>query len=814
MRNIRYAFRLLRANKVFAAVAIFVVALGIGSNVAMFSVIWGVMLQPLPYPHSERMTVVWSKIDGERNGVPADDYLQYVTQSHLLTNWVFSSWTERHMTIAGDPEPIKGSLITPGITQYCGIAESRSGSSKAVIAQIQLGRDYTTNDAKPGNDRVTILNHRLWVEHFHADPAVIGKPVLIDGQQYTIIGVREAGFADKQPSQFDTPLALIEGARNNYFGNVFARLKPGVTMQRAQAEMSAINRRVVANHPKGYPPHWTVTVEPFHNDWLNPKLQRHLWLLFASVGFVLLIACANIASLLLANGISREKEVALRTAIGASRGQVFIQFLTESFVLASIGGLAGIALGWSLMKLAIALLPPDTMPIETDIRLSWPVLLFTLAVTLLSGLLFGCVPAIQSLRLDLHSSLKQGARSVVGGSRIRLQGLLVILEFALTLTLLAGAGLAIHSFVNLAHQDLGFRTDHLLIGYLNMPQKHIDDPAQIRANDRRLFDTIASLPGVQSAALSWDVPLGGHDSISFTIAGQPLPNNSRPQADLNLVTASFRQVYGIRLLRGRFIDDRDTIGTQRVVVVSQSFVRRFLPHTDPLNASVLIPEFKPYMNHLGQPVDYQIVGVVDDIRYGALTEKNSPSAYVAFWQNPWPGLALSIRSTLSTAALLSSVRRVAGTTMPGQAVTHYQTMQDVVDTQLLSDRFGAVLYAAFSCLAMILAAVGIYGVMSFAVAQRKHEMGLRMALGAQPKQVVRLVLRDGMRLAVIGLSIGVAGALILGRVMHSTLYGVGQFDMLSLPAVVLMLFAVAFCANYMPARRATAADPLTVLRQE
>lgn len=802
LRNVRHAFRLLLKKKGFAAVSILAIALGIGANVAMFSVVWGVMLGPLPYPHYDRMMVIWSKVNGERNALPLDDYLEYTHQSRVLDSFFYSAWVERHMTLPGLPDAIPGGVTSPGEPAYEGIPE------------IQLGRSYTADDTKKGNERVVILNHRLWVEQFHSDPHVIGKQVTVDGAPYTIIGVRRPSLADKQATGFDTVLAYTYGANNNNWGNGFARLKPGVTLAQAQAELDGITRRIAVHHPKNFPRNWGVSLEPFHNDWLDRKLQRNLWLLLASVGFVLLIACGNVANLLLANGVAREKEMALRLSLGASRSQLFGQMLVESLVLAGVGGVAGIGLAWALTKIAIRLLPANLMPIETNIQIDWTVLLFALGATALSGVIFGCAPALQSLRLDLHRGLKQGTKSVLGGGRIRVQQLLVVLEFALALTCLGAAGLAIRSFWNLSHTDLGFQTGHILTAQLRPPQKPPAHSEQVRAVARRLLDRVAALPGVQHAALSMNVPLGGHDTLAFAIAGRPVSENNRPTADFQLVTPEFLSVFSVRLLHGRFFGEQDRIGTQPVVVVSQTFARRYLTHLDPLASRILLPDIRPHPHPQGPPVEYQIVGVVDDVQYGALTDRNTPAIYVAFWQNPWPWCIVSVRSMIDPSALTGSIRRAGTEAAPGQPLWHFQTMQVLVDSQLVSDRFGAILYATFSLIALVLAALGIYGVMSFAVAQRYHEMGLRMALGAQPEQVVRLVMSNGMRLALIGLAAGVAGAWVVGRLMQSSLYGVSSFDAATLAAVVLILLAAALCANYLPARRATRADPLTALRSE
>jgi putative ABC transport system permease protein len=455
------------------------------------------------------------------------------------------------------------------------------------------------------------------------------------------------------------------------------------------------------------------------------------------------------------------------------------------------------------------------LPIEAEIGLNGPVLLFTVAVTLVAGVVFGCAPALQWLRVDLSEALKAGSRAAIGGGRFRVQSLLVVAEFALAITLLAGAGLAIHSFWNLTRVDLGFRTDHILTAFMTGPRKAFSGADQIREHDRAILDKVASVPGARFVALSTNRPFGGHSDFPFSIAGQPVREANRMTADLQFVTPSFLDVFQLRLLRGRFFAEQDSFGTPRVVVVSERFASRFLAHTDPLTARVLLPQPRFGANSLGPPVDYQIIGVVNDVHYGAsLTDKEAPGIYAAFWQSPFPWGVLSVRSALTPAALSGSIRRAVYSIAPGQPLFNVETMDTIVGGKLAGDRFGAVLYGAFSALALMLAAVGIYGLMSFAVAQRRNEIGVRMALGAQPGQVLRLVLGNGLRLALIGLAIGAGGAYAAGRLMQSTLYGMTPVDSASLAAVVVLLLLAALVANYLPARRATRVDPVTALRQE
>ena len=799
--NIRHGFRILSTNKSFAAVAILAVALGIGPNTAIFSVVWGVMLAPLPFPDADRMVVVWSKINGERNGLPADDYQEYLHESHSFSAVGFSAWGEQHMMLPGDPEPILGGQFT-GSGSYTGVPD------------IQLGSAWLLQHSSPGDDRYVVLNHRLWVDRFGSDPHVIGKQVMIDDQPYTIIAVRIHDNADKQPTQFVTPLALKYGVHDRHWGNMYARLKPGVSIAQAQGELAAITRRIAANHPKDYPKSWGVSVEPFHNDWLDPKLKRTFWLLMASVGFVLFIACANVANLLLANSVSRQREMALRSSLGASRTQLFLQLLSESLVLAGVGGAVGIALGWALIRLALALLPAGMLPIEAEIGLNWPVLLFTLAVTLLAGVIFGCAPALQSMRVDLNEVLKAGSRAVIGGRRFRVQGVLVVAEFALALTVLAAAGLAVHSFWNVTSVDLGFHSDHILTARLQPPRKTPAEVGRVRETARAILDRVTALPGARRAAFSTSIPMRGRSEFPFAVAGQAQQPNNGSTADLEIVTPGFFDVFQPRLFGGRFLNEQDRIGTPRVIVVSRSLVRRYLPHMDPLSARLLLPEVRDFGRSLGAPVDYQIVGVVDDVRNGErLTDAGTPTMYTAFWQNPLPWGALSVRSAVDPASLTGSIRQVVGTAAPGAVLTSFDTMDNIVDEQLAGDRFGAVLYGGFSAVAVLLAAVGIYGLTSFTVAQRRNEIGIRMALGAQHGMVIRMVLRDGLRLALFGAMIGIAGAWAAGRAMQSTLYGMKSVDAVSLGAVVILLALAALLANYLPARRATSVDPALALRE-
>ncbi len=527
---------------------------------------------------------------------------------------------------------------------------------------------------------------------------------------------------------------------------------------------------------------------------------------------MLLIACVNVANLLLARGTAREKEIAVRASLGASPRQVFAQLIAESLALAVLGGAIGIGLGWALMKFVLTMLPGSTLPIEAVVGLNLPVLLFTLGVTLLSGVLFGCAPAWRAAKVDLVEMLKQGARP--GARRTRIQGMLVTAEFASALTLLAGAGMALHSFRLLTEIDTGIRTDHIFTAYLRPPKKQFANKEAIVAYTRQVIENVQAVAGVQSVALTTGLPLRGHGDFPFRIAGQPVADANRPTADFNIVTPDYLGTFHVRLVRGRFLSNDDTAGSPQVVVVSDSFVRHYLQNVDPLSRRLLIEQLVPY-GKLGPATERQIVGIYHDIGNGAhLNDKPVPAILVPFWQNPWPDTALAVRTFIDPKPMHKSIDDAVAAAAPTALLANVETMDQIMSEQLVTDRFGMVLFAGFAGLALLLAALGIYGVMAFAVAQRRQEIGLRMALGAQPSAVIKLILTGGMKLAALRVAIGVAGAWTLGRFLHGTLYGVGAVDVVSFVAVTFLLLATALVACYVPAKRSSRLDPMAALREQ
>ncbi len=806
LRDLRFGFRLLRKNLGFASVSILALALGIGANTAIFSVVYATLLAPLPYPHPEQLVIVWSKVAGDRNVVAAGDFLDWQRENSVFQAMAVLNGSNFNLATENRPEQIRGGYTTPGFFDNVG------------GEQPLLGRYFEPEDAVPGKDHVVVLTNSLWRERFGSDPQVIGREIHMNSEVYTIIGVRPAGQADRLDTRLFVPMVFKPEQINHDFHwlLVVARMKPGVTIAQANADMDAVTRHIAEVYPKSNKG-WGASVEPLQNDFLNRDVRAALWLLLGAVGFVLLIACANVANLLMARATTRQKEVAVRASLGASRQRLFSQFLAESIALASMGGALGIALAWALLKAIMALMPPFTLPSEADVRLNGPVLLFTVAATMFAGILFGCAPALQAARMNLNEVLKEGGRSASGSGRHGLRRALVIAEFALALSLLAGGGLALHSLWNVAHVDLGFRSDHILTFSIPEPQGHLTDPQQIITFYRQLLERIQALPGVTAASASEGMPLQGTNfGMPFQIAGKPNIEDpsARPGAGFSMVSPEYFKAFGISMERGRAFSDQDVAGGVTVAVVNETFVKKYFAGVDPLTQTVLVEQLIPGVTKLGPPIPWQIVGVYHNVRNGGLHGEGFPEIDVPFAQSPWPQATVAVRASLDPAALTRSIGEIVQSMDPNLPLAEVKTMDQIKDQSLAGDRFAAALFGGFAAVALILAALGIYGVMSFAVAQRTHEIGLRMALGAGRNRVLALILKEGMILACIGLILGLGGAYGVGKAMHSIFYNVGTIDFAAFSAVAAALLLAALLACFIPARRATLVDPMQALRQE
>jgi putative ABC transport system permease protein len=803
-RDLQFGLRLLWKTPGFTSVAVLALALGIGANTAIFSVVYATLLAPLPYHQPDRIVMVWSFVGGSRNGVAAGDFLDWKRQNTTFES--IAAWTGRQMSLSNSnrPEQVEAQFCTPGFLGVLG-------------QPLLLGRDFLPEEGELGKDHEVILTYRLWKNRFASDRDILGKQVRMDAEQYTVVGVLAPGATDRVRSELYVPLAFRPSQINHDFHwiLVMARLKPGVTVAQANSDMQSVTKHIAEEFPKSNQG-WGASVEPLHNDFLNRDTIRALWILLGAVGFVLLIACANVANLLLARGTARQREVAVRGALGATPGQLFSQFLMESLALATLGGALGVALAWGFLKALLTLMPAYTLPSEADVTLNIPVLLFTMAATMLAGVLFGCAPAFQAMHLNVNDTLKEGGRGGVGVARHRLRHALVLAEFSLALTLLTAAGLAIHSFWNITHVDMGFRTDHILTFGLPMPTDRRPQAEQMVTFYRQMIDRVQALPGVTSASVSTGIPVEGTNfGMPFDIVGKEASDRSqRLGAGFNMVTPSYYQTFGVRISRGRAFTEADIAGGLPVAIVNSALVKKYMPNVDPLTQRLSVEQLIPGVANLGPAISWQIVGVYQDVRNGGPKDGDFPEIDVPFAQSPWPGVQMAVRTVGDPANMSKSLAAVIQSLDPDLPMADVKTMDRLLDDSMGSDRFGAVLFGSFATVALILAAFGIYGVMSFAVAQRTHEIGLRMALGAAPSQVLGLILKEGMTLGFIGLLIGFAGAWGAGRLMKGLLYGIGSIDPLAFSAVATVLMLSALLACYVPARRATQVDPIAALRDE
>ena len=802
-QNLILAVRLLRRNPGFAAVAVATLAIGIGANTAIFSVIYAVLLAPMPYPNPDQLVMVWSKVMDGNNSVSAGDFLDWRKQNTTFQDLL--AWTDVSYNFATpeQPERIVGRAATPGTNRIVGVP-------------LFLGRDFIPEEGEVGKDHVVILTYRLWA-HLGGDRDIIGKQIKMDGEPYTVVGVNQPGQTDRLESQFMVPLAFKPDQINHDFHwlLVIGRLKNAVSLAQAQADMNVVTNRIAQEHPlsnKG----WGASVELLHNDFFPKDRQRILWLLMGAVGLVLLIACANVANLVLAKSTTRLREAAVRSSLGATRTQLFSQFLSENLVLAAIGGGLGIALGSVLLRVLVAKLPPNQLPSEADITLNLPVLLFSLVATTTAGALFGCIPAWHASRVDPNETLKDGGRTGTGLARNRWRKALIVCEFALALTLLSGAGLALHSLWNLSRVDLGFRASHLLTFGLTPPKEEPYPSDHIIAFYRQILDRIKTLPGVVNAEVATGMPMAGVNfGMPFSIAGQPVSDPAnRPGVGFEMVTPEYYGTFGIQILKGRPFSAQDSAMSPRVAIVNETFVRRFLSGLDPLRQRIVVEQLIPGQTKLGPPVEWQIVGVSRNIRNAGVRRDDFPMIDVPFEQSPWPGAGVVVRTSGDPSAMSKTIAAAIHSVSPDVPLEEIQTMDQLVDRSLVNDRFMTALYASFAGVALVLAAIGIYGVMAFFVAQRTHEIGLRIAFGASYDRVLNLVLKEGLALAASGLGIGLIGAFFVGRALTGLLYGVGSFDSIALVAVVATLLAAALFACYVPARRAAKVDPMVALRYE
>ena len=803
LQNLRYASRQFIKSPVFTLTAVLTLALGIGANTAIFTVVYATLLAPMPYPEPDQLVMVWSKIQGGRNGMSAGDFTDWQNQNTVFSSLCAFTGGSFNLATKDQPEYVDGQFTSPGMYKMMGV-------------KFILGRDFLPEEGTLGREHEVILMNKLW-KRLGSDPHIVGKTMQIDGNPYTVVGVLAPGVTDRLNQELVAPLAFKPDQLNHDFHWLLAmaRLKPGVTIKQAQANMDAVTANIAKAYPKS-DTGWGAIVDPLKNDFMSKDRIQTLWVLLGAVGFVLLIACVNVANLLLAKGTTRQKEVALRAALGASRRNIFAQFLTENLLLALSGGVLGIGVGLACLRALVAVMPEGTLPSEADLSLNFPVLLFSLAASVLAGVLFGCAPAWYATRVDPAEALKEGGRSGTGAGRHRLRRILVIGEFALALTLLTGAGLAIHSFWNLTRVDLGVQTEHVLTFSLPVPDARPKDPARITAYYQQMLASIKAVPGVQDASVSVGLPLFGPGfGMPFTIAGQPdfADPSQRPLTRFGMVTPDYFKTFGIQVERGRAFTDDDNAASVHVAVVNEEFVKKYFKGKNPLDQRVNVEELIPGVTKLGPYITWQIVGVFHNVRNGDFRDDN-PEMEIPFWQIPWPSSNFGVRTAGDPELMTKSIAAAVHTIDPQIAVAEPRTLDEMKSLVLSSDRFTMILFGSFAVVALLLAAVGIYGVMAFTVAQREHEIGLRMALGASRGNVVKLILKEALLLAAVGLTLGLAGAYMVGRTLHSTLYGVGSMDFVATGTVAVVLLTASMLASWVPARRAAAVQPTQALRSE
>src|SRR5215813_6931585 len=590
--DLRYGVRMLLKKPGFTLIAVFTLALGIGSTTAIFSVVYATLFESMPYPKPDQLMMVWVKYPDGRGSASAGDYLEWKRRSksfQYLEAWSGGSF---NISTAERPEQVDGVFYTPDFFRMTGYP-------------MFIGRSFLPEASEAGKERVVILSHRLWNQHFGANREIIGQQIRMNGEPYTVIGVAAPGLNDRFRAQLWIPLAFRPDQINHdsHWLLVMGRLKDQVSQAQAHSEMQEIARQLAQEHSNSNA-NLSASVEPLQNNFIPETTIKNLWMLLGSVGFLLLIACVNIANLLLARGTTRQREVAIRAALGAARAQLFRQFLTESLLLAALGGVLGVYLAWFLIDAIMAFVPMDMLPSEADVRISVPVLLFTIGATMLAGLLFGCAPAWQASRLDLNEVMKQGGRTGAGVGRSGVRRALVIVEFALALTLLAGGGLALHSFWNLTRVDLGVRTERVLTFFLPVPQTRFSEPEPVATYYHQLLEKIEAVPGVEQAAVMTGAPTRGAGFRSFTIAGSPpVDRAARPGAGFQMVTPGYFETFGIRMVKGRSFTEQDTSGAARVAMVNENFANRYFPDVDPLTQRVVVDELIPGSQRRGDPVE-------------------------------------------------------------------------------------------------------------------------------------------------------------------------------------------------------------------
>lgn len=826
LQDLRYGLRMLRKSPAFAAIAIITLALGIGANSAIFSVVNGVLLQPLPYDDPGRLMDVFSSAPSRGfqtfNSTSPPDFRALRERNRTLADLSASYTNSFNLTGTDMPERLRGDTVSWEYFNTLGV--------KPV-----LGRSFLPSEEKWGYHHVVVVSNEFWRSHLNADPDLSHKIVNLNGEPYNVVGVMPESFYTQSAVQLWAPMAWkpkdVYDSHNNYFLDMIGRLKPGTTQQQARADLNSIMLSISQQFPenKGI----GADLQPLRRAWVG-DIQLPLLVLLSAVGFVLLIACVNLANLMLARSAGRQKEIAIRSALGAGRGRLLRQFMTESVLLSLIGGSLGLALAY--FSLNLLPLARNILPRVQQIKLDVSVLLFTLIVSVLTGFLFGLMPALQNSRVKrLNDFLKEGGRTSESGGNSRMRRSLVITEIALAVLLLIGSGLAIKSFARLLRVDAGFEPDHVLSFMVSLPQAYdpepdplrIGAPPQITSFFQELLQRIEQLPGVKAAGAISNLPFKGENWGKFFVPlDRPLPTSMDRISNIQYraVSGHYFSALGIRLLKGRLLDEHDQANSVYSLVINETLARRFWPGQDAIGKNVLLtppenlipPDEIPPGFHIQR---FSVVGVVADVRYGNLDKPPEPAVYASILQHDYSlHPSITVRTEGNPKDLVNSIRAELARIDKTLPMANIATMEEVKSQSVAQPRLEAILLGLFGALALILSAIGIYGVMSYTVTQRTSEIGIRMALGASRPSVLKMVISQGLRLAALGLGIGMTISLILAiaakRVLAKVLFDVSATDPATFAVIIGLLALVALLACYIPAKRATMVDPLVALRYE
>ncbi|MBK9316619.1 MAG: ABC transporter permease [Acidobacteria bacterium] len=812
IQDVRYGLRSLLKNRSFTIIAVVALAIGIGANTAIFSVFNSILIKPLPYQDADRLVILYHhypklELKASVSAVGYNHYQKNVKSFESLG--AFTGWAA-NLTGIDSPERLTGGAVTHTFFSTLGVKPIK-------------GRAFLAEEEQAGKNRVVVVTDGLWKRRFGADPNLVGKSIMLNGENHTVIGIMppEFQFGSEFGQQVEiysptvfTPPQLDTNNWGFEFLFALVRLKPGVSIEAAQTELDTIatgvRRQYMGETGTSLAGNWTLLLENFRENIVG-DIRPALNILMVAVGLVLLIACANVANLLLARASGRQKEMALRSALGAGRGRIIRQLLTESVLLAIIGGACGLLLAYGGIKLLVAL-SPDNIPRTNEVGIDILALIFTIGISILTGLIFGVAPAWQISRTDLHETLKEGGRTGTSQARRGIRNLLVVVEVAIALVLLIGAGLLIRSFLKVQQIDPGFRPDQLLVMQLALPETKYPEPADRDRFYQSMVQKVRAIPGVQEAGISTSVPMSGSNaSASFTIEGREVAQGEMsPWGNRWSAGQTYFQTMAIPLIKGRYFEERDSADSPLVAIIDITMARKFWPNEDPLGKRISFSR-----DDNGERSWREIVGVVGHVKQKGLEGDSPVQYYIPHRQIPSSNVYLAIRSRQADPSSLTGVVRNEIQSIDRELpVFKVTTMEQLVAASIMQRRFAMVLLGAFAFIALLLAAVGLYGVMSYSVAQRTHEIGIRMALGARESSVLGMVIRQGMLLTLIGLVMGLVIAFALTRVMASQVFGIGTTDPLTFSLLSGSLLVVAFLASYIPARRATRVDPMIALRYE